>query len=141
MVHVSVDEARVKYRNFLIGTAAGRCEPLVVTGSPHADEFRDLVRQHFADHPDADALEIRTADGQQVGFVARDQISRPDRTAAAGSGDSQGATLPGEPTGYRAVWFKCEKHNPVIWVPMTYYDQRYPPSCPADPVHKTEYVS
>jgi hypothetical protein len=140
LVDVSVNEARVKYRDFLT-QPAGTYEPLVLPGPLHADEFRDLVRRHFADRPDLDTLEIRSADGEHIGFVTRDQISKPDRTAGEGLGDSQGATLPGESTGYRVVWFRCKRHHPAIWVPMAYYDQRYPPRCPQDPVHETEYFS
>ena len=141
MVDVSVVDARERYRDFLTPSAGGTCEPLILPGTPRTDEFRDLVRERFADRPSLDELQIHSAAGEVIGFVTRARISEPDRTAGEGSGDSQGATLPGESTGYRAVWFRCSDHTPPIWLPLAYYDPRYPPACPENPVHKTEYAS
>jgi hypothetical protein len=137
---VSVDDARERYRSFLASSAEGTREPLVLPGFPKTDQFRDLVRRRFAEQPGLDALEVRTETGESVGYVTKARISEPDRTAAEGPGDSQGATLPGESTGYRVVWFKCSDHAPAIWIPQAYYDPRYPAACPQNPVHKTEYV-
>ena len=140
MVDVGVADAQERYRSFLSLTAEGTRETLVLQGSPKVDQFRDQARERFAKHPGLDALEIRSADGQFVGFVTKARISEPDRTAAEAPGDSQGATLPGESTGYRVVWFQCHDHAPPIWIPLTYYDLRYPPDCPENLAHKTKYV-
>jgi hypothetical protein len=108
-------------------------------GFPRLDAFRDRMRAHFGRRASLSVLEVRI-DGERIGFVPRELIFRPDQIAGDGSGDSQGATLPGESTGYRVVWFACRQHTPPIWLPMAYYDLRYPPGCPENDTHQPEYV-
>ena len=132
--------ARVRYREFLVPSWQTPAERYDVLGFPHTDVFRDRLRHYFGQHAELNVLEIWVAD-ESIGYVTRERINRPDGTAGDTTGDSQGATLPGESTGYRAVWFVCREHTPPIWLPMAYYDLRYRPDCPQDAKHQAEYVS
>lgn len=133
---ISILQNRYRYYLDRSRTAAAP-ERFELDGMWPVDKLRDRVRDYFGKHADVAELEVIYL-GQTVGFAKRAALSGPDQTLGLDWSDSQGATLPGEATGYRAVWFKCKKHK--IWVPAAYYDARFPPSCPkaakgvADPV-------
>jgi hypothetical protein len=130
--------ARFRYRAYL-GLELPRARGKYELGSMlPADTLRDALRDQFGEHPEFDELEVVTSDGHTIGFVKRAAVSQPDRTAGAQWSDSQGASLPGESTGYRPVWFTCKQHD--AWIPVAYYDERYPPSCPKDPADVMEFA-
>jgi hypothetical protein len=134
-----VGTAKERYRALLVQSSDDRSAPVDVSDLPRADAFRTRMRSHFQAQPELKILEVRIG-SEVIGYVTHEKIFEPAMTAGAGSGDSQGATLPGESTGYRVVWFTCRKHQPTIWIPMAYYDPRYPPSCPEKQDHKVEYA-
>jgi hypothetical protein len=135
----TVEMAKERYRTLLVQSPRGRCGPVGIPSLLRTDVFRSTMRSSFKDHPELESLEV-LIDSKFVGYVTREKIFEPARTAGDGAIDSQGATLPGDSTGYRVVWFTCKQHQPTIWIPMAYYDLRYPPSCPENPDHNVDYA-
>jgi hypothetical protein len=48
-------------------------------------------------------------------------------------GEAERATLPGQSTHYRAIGFICARCGRQAY--RSFYDERYRPTCPGDPVH------
>jgi hypothetical protein len=133
----SVEDARSRYRKYLDTKPLGAYGRFELDELLPLDTFRDRARARLENEPDVDGLEVIYL-GESVGFTTRGKLAAPDATAGAGFGDSQGATLPGESTGYRVVWFRCVQHR--IWVPASCYDPRRPPECPRGSSDVMEYV-
>lgn len=134
MIHDRGAVWRRRYGKLLFADLTGA--QLIVDVEPGLDksEMRERLREEFDANPRVGRLLVRI-DGVDVGTADRAEAGRdPGHAGAAdagfdpGAGD--GATLPGHPAQFRAVWFRCRDRACPEVALRSFHDERLVPECP-----------
>ncbi len=117
----------------LVDPAAGPTEAVEV----HVPEgtsvvaVADLLEDILGRFPDVETMEL-VVGGRRAALTSRSFLTRTFVAPAGdkGTGDGDGATVPGASTRYTALRYACTKSGCAGEVYAAYHDDRYCPACP-----------